>query len=86
MSSAVAPRAGSDDQTAELDAINQELESSLTDALTALGQEEAKVVRLMELLNNAGLTEDEIQVELDTVAEQVGFGGFGGDDDNEDLL
>ena len=71
-----------DDQTAELDVINQELESSLTDALTALGQEEAKVVRLIELLNVAGLTEDEIQVEIDAVTEQVGFGG--GDDN--DLL
>jgi chromosome segregation ATPase len=83
MSTAGPARASDDgnDHTAELDAINQELESSLTDALTALGQEEAKVVRLMELLNVAGLTEDEIQVELDTVAEQVGFGGDDGDND-----
>lgn len=77
----------------ELDAINQELESSLTDALTALGQEEAKVVRLVELLTVAGLTDDEIQAELDSVADQVGYGdgegyGDGADQasDSDDLV
>jgi len=77
----------------ELDAINQELESSLTDALTALGQEEAKVVRLVELLTVAGLTDDEIQAELDSVADEVGYGDGEGHgavadqaSDSDDLL
>ena len=52
---------------------SKEHEESLNDALTALGQEEAKVSRLVELLSIAGLTDAEIQQELDAVADEVGY-------------
>lgn len=60
-------------ELADAKAESQEHEESLNDALTALGQEEAKVSRLVELLSMAGLTEDEIQQELDAVTEEVGY-------------
>jgi len=50
-------------------------DDSLDEALVALGQEEAKVSRLVELLRMAGLTDDEIESELASVELEVGFGG-----------
>ncbi|KAI8100293.1 hypothetical protein M9435_006777 [Picochlorum sp. BPE23] len=50
-------------------------DDSLDEALVALGQEEAKVSRLVELLRMAGLTDDEIDAELASVELEVGFGG-----------
>ena len=56
-------------------------DESLNDALAALGHEEAKVIRLSELLEMAGLTKDEIQAELEAVDMQVGY-----DDNDDDVL
>lgn len=74
-------------KVADVTAENQEHEESLNDALTALGQEEAKVSRLVELLSIAGLTEAEIQEELDAVTEEVGYGDLHDQaDDDDDVM
>ena len=52
----------------------KEAEEGLNEALTALGQEEAKVLRLVELLKIAGLTEEDIEEELAAVEEEIGYG------------
>ncbi|KAI8114415.1 hypothetical protein M9434_002539 [Picochlorum sp. BPE23] len=83
-------RASDQERIDELEEMNREYEAklqesagrlqiadddSLDEALVALGQEEAKVSRLVELLRMAGLTDDEIDAELASVELEVGFGG-----------
>eukprot|EP00890_Picochlorum_soloecismus_P000704 jgi/Picsp_1/1634/NSC_05109-R1_---NA--- len=63
-------------------AAREEVEEGLNEALTALGQEEAKVHRLVELLSIAGLSKDEIELELAQVEEKVGYGLEEEDDQN----
>ena len=89
-------RASDQERIDELEEMNREYEAklqesagrlqlaqdddSLDEALVALGQEEAKVSRLVELLRMAGLTDDEIDAELASVELEVGFGGEADDE------
>eukprot|EP00889_Picochlorum_renovo_P005223 jgi/Picre1/32253/NNA_007599.t1 len=88
-------RASDQERIDELEEMNREYEAklqesagrlqiadddSLDEALVALGQEEAKVSRLVELLRMAGLTDGEIDAELASVELEVGFGGEADDD------
>jgi len=73
----------------QLEAVREELsavrcvandaEEGLEESLSALGQEEAKVARLAQLLVESGLMSEEcVDAELSAVEELVGFGEEGG--------
>lgn len=65
----------------------QDAEEGLTESLSALGQEEAKVARLAELLVASGMPESAVEEELAAVEELLGFGeGSEGQEGEEESL